>query len=95
MKHTLDILDAKLNELKSQQFGWVVALPEKDGSDRVRTVEIIADLAVQITSLEHDINLIKSCRSLNAKHVKRMVDEYYKEHYNLDENDNFVEKDKS
>ncbi|AAQ64304.1 hypothetical protein KVP40.0235 [Vibrio phage KVP40] len=90
MQYTLDLLNEKLESLKSEQFGWVVALPKKEGDDIATVQKIITDIAVQITSIEHDIKLIEASRGLNARVVKQIVDEHYREHYKLDENDNFI-----
>ncbi len=90
MQYTLDLLNEKLESLKKEQFGWVVALPHKQGSDIATVQAIITDIAVQITSIEHDIKLIQAARGLNATTVKQLVDAHYKEYHGLDENDNFI-----
>lgn len=90
MQYTLELLNEKLESLKKKQFGWVVALPHKQGGEIAVVQKIISDIAVQITSIEHDIKLIEDSRGLNATTVKQLVDEHYRVHHGLDENDNFI-----
>ncbi|CAM0010695.1 hypothetical protein MYOV011v1_p0338 [Vibrio phage 6E35.1a] len=97
MQYTVDFLNNTLEDLKSQQLGWVVSRNEKaDNVDESleRVDGIIAALAVKITSLEHDLAIIKASRGLNAKYVKNLVDNHYRLHHNLDENDNFIDEAK-
>ncbi|CAM0076346.1 hypothetical protein VPHD485_0289 [Vibrio phage D485] len=94
MQYTVDFLNNEIENLKSQQLGWVVAREEKKGDDLTRVDGILAELSVKITSLEHDLAIIKASRGLNAKYVKNLVDNHYRLHHNLDENDNFIDEAK-
>jgi len=90
MQYTVTFLTEAIEELKSQQLSWVTSRDKKEGEERVRVDKIIADNAVKIVSLEHDLAIIKASRGLNFKHVKSLVDKHYRDCHNLDENDNFI-----
>lgn len=95
MKYTLEYLEQHLDNLKAQQFSWVISLDgKKDENEIKRTEKIISELAVKITSIEHDIKLIKATRGLNEGLVKQMVDHFYRTEYYLDENDEWIPKEK-
>lgn len=92
MDATEKLLRENIKAAKEQQFSWCVSLLAQEERSP-EAIKIVADLAILITSYEHDLRLIKASRGLNASIVQQLVNNHYREHHNLDADDNFIEAD--
>lgn len=85
-------LESLYRDSKSQLNSWCNCASVKAGKDLEDTNKIIAELAKEVNQLERYITLGEVSRGLNVEILKTLVDSYYKEHLNLDEHGEWVNK---
>ncbi|AUR85982.1 hypothetical protein NVP1081O_247 [Vibrio phage 1.081.O._10N.286.52.C2] len=88
----IDVVTKILDEKKEAQFGWVSSLAGNYSQEEIQSRKnIIANLAIEIVSLERLLDVSEAVRGLGIKELRMVINEHYKNRYKLDENDEWVE----
>ena len=86
------LVDKLLKEKQNELSSWCNSATISPSEDKD---SIIASLAKEINPIERMVELGKVSRGLNPKIIKQLVDQYFKEYHGLDEEDNFIGKEKT
>jgi predicted secreted protein len=86
-----DTLQSLYEDKKSQLNGWCNCASVKTGKDLEDTDKIIVELAKEVNLLERYLILDEVSRGLNTNTLKTLVNTYFKEDLNLDENGYWVD----
>ena len=82
-----NLLDGK----KQQLVSWCNNAMNDD--DPSRKDGIIASLAKEVVGIERLLELDNASRGLPPETIKMIVDQFYKDRWNLDENNNLIQKE--
>ena len=87
-----NLVENLLKEKQEELASWCNSAETSPNEDKDK---IIASLAKEVYAIERMVGLNKVSRGLNPKMIKQLVDQHYKDYHGLDEEDNFIEKEKT